>query len=275
MEQSALVKIIGIVAGFVVLAILFHHFFILIYGETPENICRMSVISHAKTQAAGSPTMNIKCPRKFIVIDNEGYKTYYADELPIDKEKLKYRQEFKEGSKKEQIYKLMADEMAKCWYKMGEGNLDVFSEDWFFIKNTCVVCAEIGFSKDFEGDLGTISEFQEYLENNKFTKYNMEKNYFDYLYKKYPASFSINALLYYSEEDSLEFLADEKDEITTDNNYFISFKGYKFTKVTAGVNYFGKKLSGKELDRVFPNDRYFVFFGGQYDTVDSCGMMVN
>lgn len=276
-EQSALVKIIGIVASFVVIALLFKNIFYVTYGETAENVCRMSVVSHANTQVAGSPVMNLKCPRKFITFDNEGYKQYYADELPIDKDKLSYNTKFKDNIPvKAQFYKIMADEMAECWYKLGEGEMDVFQEDLLFKRPSCLICSQVDFSKEFEKntDLGTIGEFDEYLRTHNFTKYGINQGYRDFLYKNYQSSLSIRWLSFYNQEDSVQIMFDENTPLKA-KPYLIYFKGYKFDKTNKVLNYLGESLVGESINRIFPNDRYFVFFSGQEDITKSCYMMVN
>ncbi|MGM5481860.1 MAG: hypothetical protein ACQESF_00210 [Nanobdellota archaeon] len=278
MEQSVLVKLIGVVASLIVLGLLFRNVFDITYGETAENICRMSVISHSKTQVAGSPIMNLKCPRKFILIDNEGYKIYYADDLPIDKEKLSYKIKFNEKTSfKKQFYELLANEMAECWYKLGEGNLDIFQEDIFFTKSSCVMCSEIGFSKEFEKsrDIGNIGEFNEYLKTHNFTKYGINTRYANFLYKNYDASFSFSHLAYFIQEDSISVLFDDETGFQTDESYLIYFKGYKFDKITKSYKWIGEKISGEKIEKIFPNDRYFVFFSEQSDVTKACYMMVN
>lgn len=278
-EQAVLVKLLGIIASFIVIAMLLHKVFDVTYAESAENVCRMSVISHAKTQMAGSPIMNLKCPRKFVTFDDDGYKIYYADELPIDKEKLSYKRKFKEDvSKKKQIYEVMADEMAECWYKMGKGELDLFEEDkWFTTKNTCNICAQIGFSKDFnkENELGTIGEFNEFLENHNFTKYGIDENYDDFIFKNYPSAFSLNHLAYFFKEDSMVSLFKEDTQFTSKKNYVVFFKGYKFGKVHSFIKWGSEKIKGDSLNRIFPNDRYFVYFSEQEDITKTCGMVVN
>ena len=68
---------------------------------------------------------------------------------------------------------------------------------------------------------------------------------------------------------------EENTKITSEKPYLIYFKGYKFDKLNQFLNWGSEKLVGDSINRVFPNDRYFIYFSEQQDITKTCYMMVN
>lgn len=111
-----------------------------IYGETPIEVCRLSVLANSKVheinektgskgaEAVGEQLMGISLSKDIPL------------ECPASNIELS-------GDLKTQEYQI-AEELRSCWYKMGMGNLEVFGTEYLISQgNYCLVCSEFA-SKD-------------------------------------------------------------------------------------------------------------------------------
>lgn len=85
----------------------------------------------------------------------------------------------------EEIYGVLAEQMADCWWMFGEGKIDYVGKDFFLKDNYCSVCSQIGFDnsiKEIEGVGEQISKdkLYEYLSKTKMP--NSEINYAEYFF---------------------------------------------------------------------------------------------
>lgn len=96
---------------------------------TDVERCRLSILTAAKTKkiALGSPLTSAKCKRQELLIKK---KDIIGKDDLIDQDKA---------------HKIIADEMAKCWYMVGAGKVDPFS-NWKK-GSYCFACSQIRFDK--------------------------------------------------------------------------------------------------------------------------------
>lgn len=123
-----------------------------------------------------------------------------------------------------QIMKALADQMAGCYYKFLEGNINLFSKTIGEQTNYCVICSDITF-KD-EAKNRKIGDFTGYLMANKIPKMFVDdKTYFEYLTGIYSGKDFVKEL-----EEKVPGIR-LPDEIDTSNDYFVIFLypkyGYK------------------------------------------------
>ena len=132
------------------------------------EVCRLSVLAQASVKLAGQSPLSLKCPRREIKLFN--------DKVEINgKKEAKY--EFKKLDDNI-VNKIVAEELRLCWYKMGEGEVNVFQQAYVTeIDTVCLICSEISFDQKLEN-----KQFQglvDYLKGNKM--HETDIYYFDYL----------------------------------------------------------------------------------------------
>ncbi len=158
------VVIIAMVGMLLLIAVLWKIFFIS-NDFAAVQACRDSVQMNAASGLRGTDMLDsIRCPMK--------------------------KKTIKTGNEAE-IKQELADEMAECWYKYGEGRLNLFRDTPGDELTYCAVCSKI----DFEGDAKDkkIDDFTLYLLNNQVpakylkTEIDSTKTYFNYL-KSYDVS---------------------------------------------------------------------------------------
>ncbi len=102
------------------------------------RICRKSVDLVSAARLEGLNSEGLKCPTSYI-------------EIKTDNE--------------EKIKKALAESMANCWYKFGEGRKEIFSRTfWKRDRNYCAICSVIKFDKKAKNK--KISGFFDYLKDN-------------------------------------------------------------------------------------------------------------
>ena len=101
--------------------------------------CRLAVLAHSKLKTFGTSPLSADCPRRDV--------GFFTNKVEINGKKSK-DYTFSKLSE-DAVNRVVADEMASCWYKMGEGNVDVFDQDFVYdIKKVCLICAEVRFDSD-------------------------------------------------------------------------------------------------------------------------------
>ena len=129
----------------------------------------------AKKETVGLGVSKIDCPRSKVV--------FYDDKVTINDKEV---EEFSKLTN-DLVNSYVAEELRKCWYKTGEGELDIFKYEGVVVPETytvCLVCSEIIFDK--EAKQGSYDGLIEYLNGNELSlKGEAEKiSYFDYLVRK-------------------------------------------------------------------------------------------
>ncbi len=119
--------------------------------KTPEEACRASVVIQANTKIGGKSPFDFNCQRKFVTMGTNQVKTSYIagqegnpESIQTDTGKIsKYP-----SATNDVVNYVIANEMQKCWYMFGEGNVDVFQNKVFADYNACFICAEVRFNTD-------------------------------------------------------------------------------------------------------------------------------
>ncbi|MCP3682995.1 MAG: hypothetical protein GY861_09920 [bacterium] len=127
-----------------------------------DNFCRFSALQRDVVRVPGTGTIltDLDCKTRFVNIQEEGAEIVTSD-TPKG-EWVPYRDEDPELSAKETI----AKEMQGCWYSLGEGKIDPFS-DWGTSDKKCVMCSEITFSYEFQEEVDTLHGFIDFLKSEK------------------------------------------------------------------------------------------------------------
>lgn len=164
--QQIVLLIILLVSFAIILFLLFR---LNIGGETEKELCHNSVVTRgsAVIPADASP---LKCSRTYLCITKDG-SCEGLTKPEVEKVKTK-----------EEVYQILADEMADCWWMFGEGEVNYVGKD-FKSNLYCSICSQILLDdslSEIEGIQNNIDEkdFYEYLENQKISE---EQTYLEYL----------------------------------------------------------------------------------------------
>ena len=143
-QQFALMVILVIAA--IVLLSTTIGFVTIFKAKSDIEVCRLSVLAQAQTKKFGpidlpSSIISLDCPRRHV--------EFFNNKVEIDGKKSK---DYKFGElKEENVNKVIADELASCWYKMGEGIINVFEQEVIVGRDyVCLICAEKDFDKKTE-----------------------------------------------------------------------------------------------------------------------------
>ena len=181
LTTQQLITIIILIISFAVLMIFI--FRLNLRGEaTNKEICHNSVLLKEKT--GGS----LDCRTNYICISGGGKCEDFNSNQEIVK--INMNPKLKEGEDKEQniknqIMKIIADEMADCWWMFGEGQVDYASfeltEKGRTLPYQCAICSSVKFNEEVS-KLGNIDAnfFTEFLKSNEKNK---GTSYLYYLYK--------------------------------------------------------------------------------------------
>ncbi len=113
-------------------------------GTSEEQICYNSVVTKGNPALSGAGGLN--CERSYVCISKD--KSCEKMNEP----------EIKEAESLDEVYQILADEMADCWWMFGEGKIDYIG-DKALQKNYCSICTQLAFDdslkdiKDEEGNL--------------------------------------------------------------------------------------------------------------------------
>lgn len=140
---------------------------------TSREICRQSVQKHADLhiRTFNPPSDMINCPAAYIEISKDKAMYEYRNRKSIINLKGT------EKEKKQQVQRIMADEIYNCWNQFGEGKKDLFGGP----KKYCSVCSVFQFNDDLELNG---YEFYTFLMQNKVPNRKLAENgitYFDYM----------------------------------------------------------------------------------------------
>ncbi len=145
-EKELLYLLIGI-AIFLVLVFFGMKIYEYMTSKGDVEGCRLSVLAASQTRLAGQTPIDLDCPRKTILFSEDKYtvdgknKDYSTDDYTTN------------------IKNVFAREMAECWYKTGQGYVNVFEENVVSNQNACLVCAQIHFEDQPSGDIGTVLDY--------------------------------------------------------------------------------------------------------------------
>jgi len=175
MKYGVLVSLIILLVTFIAIWIFTGNFSGFLKGASEDEICRTSILAAAQSKFflnIGKPITPLKCPRKELVIRRSDV---VVDGL-INQDKA---------------HKIIADEMFKCWSKVGAGKIDPFTNwkdsNWESGKESlCLICSYITFDDDLlefmkDGISNKVIHSPvNYLRNTKIP--NQDETYWEYLY---------------------------------------------------------------------------------------------
>ena len=224
--------------------------------EVDDEVCRLSVLAQTNTKGiTGKSPIKLDCPRHHI--------TFFPKKVEKDSKELIIKlTDQKPASKFDSlnndiINHVVAEEMRKCWRKMGKGDLSVFENSFFAgVDSVCLICSEIEFDKSVPAQI--FSGLPSYLEN-EIPRPNEAagKKYSDFLIKEYSG---IQTTTWppsiWFDEKSLDL--DKEAKLDTGKKYFIFFKGMKFA-LTDFIN----------------EDRYFIFLAESDKIRQTCSILYN
>jgi len=167
LTTTQLVTIIILIVSFVI--ILFLIFNLNLGGTADKEICRNSVILRDQSKIFAGP---LDCKTNYLCISGGGDCSGISasEKVVIDL------------GKKEEIIKVIADEMASCWWQFGEDKeLSYVGEPGLSGGVDCAVCSIVQFDEKIQQNFPKITylEFYNYLEKTKKDSF---QSYLKYLY---------------------------------------------------------------------------------------------
>jgi len=235
--KKATVKTLAVLIIMVVLMLILFPTFKKIYGviasDSNDKVCRISVLKHAafNTMTGELKSTDIQCKRHYVVFGDEKVtkddKRVKVSERPNLKKSSTYK-----SLNNHIVNQVVADELYKCWSKMGEGAIDVFEKDFALISNTpCIVCTQISY--DVSQD-NTFTGLGNYLKTYKIPNGNI--TYMQFFNKsKMPVYYTLLGQVipwtqYLTDWES-PFIP-QIDTMDTNKNYIIYFYGFKPDKLS-------------------------------------------
>lgn len=163
-----IVMLIILIASFIV--ILFFVFQLGLGKTTDKEVCHNSVVTRSSS-VLPEDTIPLNCKTHYICITEDGSceGIVGADSERVDTA--------------DDVYEVLATEMADCWWMFGEGKLNYVGKE-FESDLYCSICSQISFddslNKIFENDEIDQKTFYEYLGNKKISDKGI--NYLNYLF---------------------------------------------------------------------------------------------
>jgi len=153
--QQIIILIVLLISFIVILYFLFR---LNIGKSSEEEICHNSIVMKGNP-ILSKGDVSINCKRAYVCLSKDG-----SCEAMTNPEIKKV------GDNPEETYKVLADEMAGCWWMFGEGKINYVGKD--FKENFyCSICSQLAF----DNSLSDIEEFNESLDERVFYKY-LEEN---------------------------------------------------------------------------------------------------
>lgn len=176
--EKITVKMLAILVIFLVLAFFSARVFDWMTSKGDVESCRLSVIASGKISdvSMGISTLDLECPRKNIVLSAESYT--------IDDSEKEYASD-QEEDYSDNVKQVFADEMRECWYKMGEGEVDLFNDNWAFgADSVCVVCSQVHFETPPKENVGNLYDYLQETKIPLSVQAQEPITYYDYLHRE-------------------------------------------------------------------------------------------
>ncbi len=168
LSTKKLVTILVLIASFII--ILFLLFRLNLGAVTDKEICHNSVV--LKSQGQGL-VGRLDCKTNYVCISGGGQ---CVDISPTETINVN-------PDNKEEIMKVIADEMADCWWMFGGGELNYIGEN-FGATTTCAACSVVKFD-DRILDKNYKINYREFYEYLSTLQDDSIENYLNYLYDSY------------------------------------------------------------------------------------------
>ena len=200
--QQIVILIVLIMSFVVILYFLFR----LNLGESSEKeICYNSVVMKGNP-VLSKGDVSLNCQRTYVCLSKDGSCESMTN--PNIK---------KVGENPNETYRILADEMADCWWMFGEGKID-YIKDKPLERNYCSICTQLAFDESMK----EIEEFNSgKIDKDKFYDYLAEtqmseggETYAEYF-------LGTNNLLDFKQESFSETGARTFGEINLDSQYFV------------------------------------------------------
>ena len=171
LTTQQIILLIVVIISFVV--ILYFLFRLNIAGSSEKEICHNSVVMRGNP-VLSKGDISLNCQRTYICLTKDGS----CDAMTNPDIK-------KVGDDPDETYKVLADEMADCWWMFGEGKVD-YLRDKALDRNYCSTCTQIAFDESMneieEFNSGKISkdELYDYLARTQMSE--NQETYAEYLF---------------------------------------------------------------------------------------------
>ena len=169
LTTQQIVTLVILIASFAIILFLLVR---LNLGETTEKeICHNSVVLKG----------NSKLPDNALILDCKTNYICFTKDGDCDKMK---NSELKKVGSEEEVYQILADELADCWWMFGEGKINYVKKD-LNSKLYCSICSQIAFDKSVKEIPGLEEGFlsqdnlYEFMSNEKLS--GDEETYLEYL----------------------------------------------------------------------------------------------
>lgn len=163
-----IVLLIILIVSFIVILLLIVGFDF--FAQSDKEICHNSVVLRGtKLPDAVTP---LDCSREYICISEDG-----SCEKMIKPDMIKVKT-------KEDVYSVLAEEMADCWWMFGEGKINYVDPAWKK-KNYCSICTQLVLDnslENIEGIDGKINQDDFYAYLSKTNMPDKEESYALYLF---------------------------------------------------------------------------------------------
>jgi len=169
LSTQQIIMLIILIASFVV--ILFFLFRLNLGSESDEDICHNSVVTRGSS-VIPSESVPLKCSTSYVCITEDG-SCEGLNNPEIHKVKTE-----------NEVYAVLADEMADCWWMFGAGEIDYVQDD-LKQNHYCSICSQILFDDSLE-------EIEEFGEGNMskdslydflaIAEYSEEQTYAQYIF---------------------------------------------------------------------------------------------
>jgi len=200
LTTQQIVTIIILIVSFGV--ILFFLFRLNLGSTSDSEICHNSVVLKGKSTLAGS----LDCKTDYICITSDGT----CEKMTKPK--------IEEVKSDKDVYKILADNMADCWWMFGEGKIDYVGDD--ITPNLyCSICSQIAFDNSLKSDVFRSGEI------NKAAL-------FDFMSENNVSGKKISYSNYLSDFGSNQYVKSNYDvgTINLDSQYYL------FTGIFSGVS---------------------------------------
>ncbi|HEB47018.1 MAG TPA: hypothetical protein ENI22_00945 [Candidatus Pacearchaeota archaeon] len=168
LTTKQIVTMIVLIVSFVI--VLFLLFRLNLGGITDREICHNSVVTRGSS-VLPTDSVPLKCQRSYLCLTNDGSCEALTKPM-IEKVKTE-----------EEVYGVLAEELATCWWMFGEGKINYVGTD-LTEKLYCSICAQVAFDDSVNEVLtdGMLDkeELYVYMQDNKVI--GKDETYLNYLY---------------------------------------------------------------------------------------------
>lgn len=191
MTSKMIVTIVLLIAGFAILLIVYSQ--LNWTGQVDKSVCHQSVIIRATLPSIAQDYIPLKCKTDKLCVTSGFFggkcEDAFYNAKGVTKVKVK---------NKEQIEKLISQEIVDCWGMMGEGKVSLFSQylaQTYGVEGvypTCVICSRIAFDDKLDQSIGEEGLIKidplTYMMTHRVP--NKEVSYYEYLAGKSPIALS-------------------------------------------------------------------------------------